>query len=261
MPRRAIISDIHGNLVALERALADIQEQKVDDIVCIGDIAGYGPDPVACVDLVRKKCAWTLCGNHDVALFMTHAIGFNKAAREAIDWHRKVLKPKWYSWPSTKSRWEWLKNLCPSKLEENVIYVHASPRDPIMEYVEESDVVDLGFGPSDKIIEIFENIPWLGFCGHSHRPGIVTNDFTWIKPHELENYTYQLPPDLKTLVNIGSVGQPRDNNPKLCYAIFDTDKKTITYRRVEYDVAKAQERFKGNPALAERNSKRIGEGV
>src|SRR4051812_3254583 len=163
--RRAIISDIHGNLVALQAALADCDAQKVDDIICLGDICGYGPDPIACVDLTRKRCNWVLAGNHDAALFMTFAIGFNKFAREAIDWQRNVLHPHWFSFPAKKDRWSWLGNLTPSREEINVLYVHASPRDPMMEYVEEADFADMGFGSSQKATEIFEKIKWLSFCG------------------------------------------------------------------------------------------------
>ncbi|MCW8131418.1 MAG: metallophosphoesterase family protein [Planctomycetota bacterium] len=260
MPRQAIISDIHGNLVAFQRALKDCEDQKVDQIVCIGDIAGYGPDPIPCVDIVRERCTWSLCGNHDVALFMNFPIGFNKVAREAIEWQRTQLQPRWYSLPAKRRRWAWLQNLQPSRLEDRTLYVHASPRDPILEYVEEGDVADMGFGPSQKIVEIFEKIPWLSFCGHSHRPGVVTEDFIWIKPHELDGYSYDLPPGRKTLVNIGSVGQPRDGNPDLCYVIHDTERKRVTFRRLAYDVAAAQERFKRVPQLHEKTWKRLSEG-
>jgi len=260
MPRQAIISDIHGNLVAFQRALQDCADQKVDEIVCIGDIVGYGPDPIECVDLVRQRCKWSLCGNHDVALFMNFPIGFNKMAREAVEWQRTVLQPRWYSLGAKRRRWGWLQNLQPSKLVEKTLYVHASPRDPVLEYVEEGDVADMGFGPSQKIVEIFEKIPWLSFCGHSHRPGVVTEDFLWIKPHELDQYTYDLPPDRKTLVNIGSVGQPRDGISDLCYVIYDTANRRIQYRRVPYDIPAAQERFKRVPQLHPKTWQRLADG-
>src|SRR6185369_15866940 len=146
MARQAIISDIHGNLLALDAVMRDITDQKVDEIVCIGDIAGYGPDPVECIDVVREKCKWVLCGNHDAALFMISPIGFNKIAKEAIEWQRTLLEPHWYSMPGTKERWTWISSLKPNRTEGKVLYVHASPREPLLEYVEESDVVDMGFG-------------------------------------------------------------------------------------------------------------------
>ena len=257
--RRAIISDIHGNWIALEAALADCAAQKVDDIVCLGDICGYGPDPVQCVDRTRAISTWVLCGNHDAALFMSTPIGFNKFAKDAIEWQRTVLLPHWYSRPKTHNRWNWLANQPASRAEGDVLYVHASPRDPLMEYVEEGDFVDMGFGPSQKALEIFEKITRLSFCGHSHRPGVVAEDYHWIKPAELPDLFYTLQPG-KTLVNVGSVGQPRDANPDACYAIYDNTAGTITFRRVKYDIPKAQERFQRIPQLNERLWKRLETG-
>jgi diadenosine tetraphosphatase ApaH/serine/threonine PP2A family protein phosphatase len=258
--RRAIISDIHANLVALESVLADCDERKVDEIVCLGDICGYGPDPIQCVDLIRARCKWSLCGNHDAALFMSVAIGFNRFAREAIEWQRRLLMPRWYSLPATTDRWHWLENLAASRTEGKTLYVHASPRDPLMEYVEESDFADMGFGPSQKGVEMMEKVDELAFCGHSHRPGIVGEDYVFTKPEALENFSFTLPVGSKVLINVGSVGQPRDNNPKSCYVIFDDQARTVAYRRVPYDIRAAQECFKTVPELNERLWKRLETG-
>jgi len=242
--RRAIISDIHGNYVALEAALKDIEAQKVDSIACLGDVCGYGPDPIECVDTIRKRCEWVLCGNHDAALFMTVAIGFNKYAKDAIEWQRSVLEPRWYSFPKKRGRWDWLQNLPASRTEGDVLYVHASPRDPMMEYVEEGDFADMGFGPSQKAIEIFEKIQKLSFCGHSHRPGVVTDQYVWMKPHELPEMSWKVAPNQKTLVNIGSVGQPRDENNKASFALYDSESKTVQIRRLEYDIDAAANKIR-----------------
>ncbi len=258
--RRAIISDIHANWVALQAVLADIATQHVDNTVCLGDVCGYGPDPVECVDLVRASCQWVLCGNHDLALFLSVPIGFNKFARAAIEWQRGILAPHWYSFSKKVNRWHWLESLPPSILEEGALYVHASPRDPLMEYVEESDFADMGFGPSTKAQEIFEKFERLAFCGHSHRPGIASDEFHWIKPTDLPEQLYPLPSQGKTLVNVGSVGQPRDGNPASCYVIYDTDQKTITFRRVAYDIQAELARFKRVPQLSERLSRRLETG-
>ena len=259
--RRAIVSDIHANLIALQAVLADIKGQQPDNIVCLGDICGYGPDPLECVDLVRAHCQWALCGNHDLALFMSVPVGFNRYAREAIEWKRSVLEPHWYSFSKAANRWRWLEALPPSKTEDETIYVHASPRDPLMEYVEESDFADMGFGPSQKALEMFEKIERLAFCGHSHRPGVATDDYRWIKPTDLAEMCYTLPAQGKTLVNVGSVGQPRDTNPAACYVILDTTRATISFRRVSYDIKAAQERFRRVPQLAERLHKRLESGM
>jgi len=259
--RRAIISDIHGNLIALQATLEDCRLQRVDEIVCLGDICGYGPDPVECIDLVRSNCKWTLCGNHDAALFMSVAVGFNKYAKAAIDWQREVLQPHWYSFSPKRNRWNWLADQAAARKEETTLYVHASPRDPLYEYVEEADFADIGFGYSQKAIEIFDNIEVLSFCGHSHKPGVVSEDFIWIKPAELENMTFQLQAKSKTLVNIGSVGQPRDNNNKGCYVILDTTANTVQFRRVAYDIKEEQKRFMTVPQLDEKLWKRLDTGT
>ncbi|HLX63529.1 MAG TPA: metallophosphoesterase family protein [Planctomycetota bacterium] len=259
--RRAIISDIHGNLIALRAALEDCRRQRLDDIVCLGDICGYGPDPIECIDLVKQTCKWTLCGNHDAALFMSVAVGFNKYAKAAIDWQRSVLQPHWYSFSRTRQRWNWLAEQPAAKKEETTLYVHASPRDPLYEYVEEADFADIGFGYSQKAIEIFENIEVLSFCGHSHKPGVVTDSFQWIKPAELPGMTFQLNDKQKTLVNIGSIGQPRDNNPDGCYVVLDTTVKTVEFRRIKYDIPTEQKRFQTVPALDEKLWKRLETGT
>jgi len=132
MSRRALISDIHGNLVALEAVLADIATQKVDEIVCLGDICGYGPQPIECIKLVREHCAWTLRGNHDEAIFI-EPHDFGKNALAAIHWQRTILQPRPDSPPADAERWNWLKGLPAERKEKDIVFVHASPRDPIYE--------------------------------------------------------------------------------------------------------------------------------
>src|ERR1700710_1448640 len=104
MALRAVISDIHGNLEALRAVLADIKTRHVDEIVCLGDVVGYGPNPVECVSIIRKACRWSLCGNHDAALFMTHALGFNESAAKAIAWQRRHMMPNFWSHPAKLAR-------------------------------------------------------------------------------------------------------------------------------------------------------------
>ncbi|MCX7805992.1 MAG: metallophosphatase family protein [Planctomycetota bacterium] len=256
--RQAIISDIHANLTALDAVMDDIGRHDVDEILCLGDIVGYGPDPVECVDMVRTRCKWCICGNHDAALFMTHPIGFNKYAREAIEWHRSVLLPGFFSLPSKFDRWKWLESLPDRRIEGDRMFVHGSPRDPVMEYVGEEDVVDMGFGPSDKIVRIFEMIERICFVGHSHKPGVVCEDYKWIKPADLKDYEFRMPENGKVLVNIGSVGQPRDRIKDACYVIFDGEK--VLFRRVPYDVEKVRKRIAENPRLDSRLGDRLLQG-
>ena len=219
MSRRAIISDVHGNLVALEAVLADIKTQNVSEIVCLGDICGYGPQPIECVKLVRQNCAWSLRGNHDEALFVDPT-DFGKNALTSILWQRKLLEPKTTSTPEDLERWEWLKSLPPERKEKDVAFVHASPRDPLYEYVLREDF-DEGLGPTQKAKDMFAAMDWLCFCGHSHRPGVVAEDYKWFLPADLNKGTYVVKKGFKTIVNIGSVGQPRDGIPDSCYVIFE----------------------------------------
>jgi len=256
---RAVISDIHGNLEALHAVLKDIASQGAEEIVCLGDVVGYGPDPVPCLQVIRKVTHWSLCGNHDAAMFMAHAVGFNEGAAKAVAWQREQMQPTFFSLPGKVARWRWLENLPALRQEGKVMYVHASPRDPIMEYVLEKDFQDMGFGPSQKAVEIFEKFEWLCFVGHSHRPGIATHEYKWIKPAELQDMTYVLPKDQKTLVNIGAVGQPRDRIKDSCYVLFDGEK--IRYRRVPYDIETTVKKIEACPALEKRFGERLRDGT
>ncbi len=259
MPLRAIISDIHGNLEALRAVLADIKTQRADEIVCLGDVVGYGPNPVECVKIIRNVCRWSLCGNHDAALFMTHALGFNESAAKAVAWQRRKMMPGFFSLPGKVARWTWLENQPSLRKEGRVLYVHASPRDPLMEYVLEEDFKDNGFGASDKATDMFEHFEWLCFVGHSHRPGVATYDLNWIKPSDLPEMSYTPPPDKKTLINIGAVGQPRDKNKDSCYVLFDGT--TVRYRRVAYDVQTTMKKMAAIPELEKRLAERLATGT
>jgi predicted phosphodiesterase len=258
-PLRAIISDIHANYEAFLAVLEDIRRQGAQEIVCLGDVVGYGPEPVPCLSIVREVCVWSLCGNHDAAMFMSHAVGFNEAAAKAAAWHRDQMRPRFFSLPGRIARWRWLENLPAQRQEGRVLYVHASPREPLIEYVLEEDFQDIGFGPSKKALGIFEKFDWLCFCGHSHRPGVATHEMKWVKPHELPDLTYVLPKDRKTLVNIGAVGQPRDKNPHACYVLFDGHK--VRYRRVPYDIPTTQKKIRAIPELHERLADRLAVGL
>ncbi len=224
---RAIISDVHSNIEALLAVLADIEKQGAEEILCLGDVIGYGPDPEACIDLIAKRCRFCLSGNHDYAV-LTHADRFNPLAEEAVDYTRNVLKPASLSGGHKKARWRFLE-LLPTRLTEgDLFFVHGSPRDDRNEYILESDIL---FGMADKIRQIFEMTPRLLFVGHTHFPGIIDPEITFRHPEENAS-VFDLPPDQKAIVNVGSVGQPRDSDNRACYALVDENR--ITYRRVEY---------------------------
>lgn len=264
--RQALISDIHANLESLQAVLADIKTQNVQEIVCLGDIVGYGPTPVECVDLVRENCAWSICGNHDAALTMGVAPGFKEYAVKVIAWHRTLLKPQFFLNFSGKKRWEWITTLPMTKDISDVFYVHGSPRDNLFEYIEADDFKDPA-NPIAKVKEIFAATKKLLFAGHRHRPGLASDkDFTWIKPEAMtakgndDTRVFKLDPAAKTLINIGSVGQPRDNNPKSCYVIYDQDAGEVIFRRVAYDIEGCRKRFEGVEALDQRLGDRLKDG-
>jgi len=224
---RAIISDVHSNIEALRAVLADIREQGAEEILCLGDIIGYGPNPEECIDLIETMCHFCLSGDHDFAV-LTHAERFNPLAEEAVDYTRAVLKPTGLSIGRKKARWRFLELLPTRIVEGDLLYVHGSPRDDRNEYILESDIL---FGMADKIREIFEATPRLLFVGHTHCPGIIDPQFTFRHPAD-DAAVFELPPEQKAIINVGSVGQPRDGDNRACYVLVDGDR--IAYRRVEY---------------------------
>ena len=222
---KALISDIHANLEALEAVLEDIKAQKVDAVYCLGDVVGYGPNPRECIDLVMDL-PLVLLGNHDQGA-MFDPEGFNTAAERAIFWTRAQLEAPGESRSKREKRWEFLAERPRCHREDSVLYVHGSARDPLNEYVFPEDV----YNPR-KMERIFAHIDRYCFQGHTHVPGIFTESMQFYSPEEVD-YVYELD-GRKTMVNVGSVGQPRDGDPRACYILFDD--KTLRYRRVEYDV-------------------------
>ena len=224
---RAIISDVHSNIEALQAVLADIAQQGCHEILCLGDIVGYGPNPEECIDLIEKKCRFCLSGNHDYAV-LTRAERFNPLAEEAVDYTRGVLKPATLSGGRKKARWRFLESLPTRITEDDILYVHGSPRDDRNEYILESDIA---FGMVDKIRQVFEMTPRLLFVGHTHYPGVIDPAFNFRHPDD-SGVVFELPADQKAIINVGSVGQPRDGNNRACYALVEGNR--VTYRRVQY---------------------------
>ena len=219
---RAILSDIHANLEALRAVLADARAEGATEFYCLGDLIGYGPDPAPCVDLVRKHCRVVLKGNHEEST-LQGGTGQRPERIEAIRMATQALQRGLFG--RGKPRWNFLKTLPSSYREENQIYVHASPRDPINEYLMPNDPREL----PEKLRENFKRIEWIAFVGHTHVPGRFTPEPAFIRadPDPLT-----LGPE-KQIINVGSVGQPRDRDPRSCYVLFDG--RSIRFRRVEYD--------------------------
>lgn len=235
--RRAIISDIHGNLQALQTVLQDIQTQNCDQIICLGDVVGYGPDPQACVDLVRDFDACIL-GNHDLAALFDPE-GFSNAAEQAILWTRKQIESGDTPEACLK-RLEFLAHMPRTRREGDLMFVHGSIRNPINEYVFPEDVYN-----RRKMEKLFSMVQRLCFQGHTHVPGVFTAEMSFLRPEEI-GYRYQLSRE-KAMVNVGSVGQPRDGDWRSCYAILEDS--WITFRRVEYDVDATIKKIYDTPEL------------
>lgn len=228
--KTAIISDIHGNLEALESVLDDIQRQNVSKIYCLGDVIGYGPNPRECIDRC-KEFDVCLLGNHDNgALFDPD--GFSKGAEQAIFWTRGQLEDSTFE--DCQERWEFLARLPRTYRQNEFMFVHGSARNPLEEYVFPEDVYN-----QRKIERIFGFIQRYCFQGHTHVPGVFTEACRFYSPTDLSN-CYSLD-DQKLMINVGSVGQPRDNDPRSCYVILDD--RNIEFRRIEYDFDKTQDKI------------------
>ena len=250
--KRALISDIHGNLEALEAVMADINDVGVDDIYCLGDIIGYGPNPCECLDVVMRQCKATILGNHDQAALFDPD-GFNPMALQAIYWTRDQLDNGPGSAAQVNQRWDFLGELPRLVDEEDFKFVHGSPRDPTNEYVFPEYVFD-----QRKMEILFGKVKQFCFMGHTHLPGVFTTNCEFISPDECD-YVYQLGRE-KLMVNVGSVGQPRDDDNRSCYVVLDFEAKELTFRRVEYDFDVTANKIYDVPDLSDGLGDRLKHG-
>ena len=250
-PKTAIISDLHGNWPALQVAVADARSRGVERFVCLGDVVGYGAKPRECLELVMglidpstpqgAGLAAGLCllGNHEFAL-LNSAEDFNPNARAAIEWTRGALS-QGVEQSRADQYWEFLAKLAPLLIEPGAMYAHGSPRDPVREYMLPRDSRDAA-----KMKAVFERMrpydaqsAFACFVGHSHVPAIFYEDGRFYRPKQTEGpYALSATAENRALVNVGSVGQPRDGDPRLSYAMYDGS--NVSFIRLEYDVAQAQ---------------------
>lgn len=247
--KRALISDIHSNIESLEAVLADIRDQGINEIYCLGDLVGYGPNPREVIDEIMK-CPVCLLGNHDQgALFDPE--GFNSGAERAIFWTRNQLENGPGTPASRQRRWDFLGELPRSRLEGTLLFVHGSARNPLNEYVFPEDIYN-----KRKLEKIFALIPRHVFQGHTHVPGVFTENFNFFSPEELNN-EYRLSQE-KAMINVGSVGQPRDGNPRACYVVLEDD--VVRFRRVEYPLEKTIAKIYDVPELDNFLGDRLRDG-
>lgn len=247
--KRAIVSDIHANIEALTAVLADIASQGVTEIFCLGDIVGYGPNPCECIDIVMGFRGAVL-GNHDQgALFDPE--GFSSGAERAIFWTREQLENSTGDAEQNLKRWNFLCELPRNWCEEEFLFVHGSPRNPLNEYVFPEDVHN-----PRKLEKVFSVVERYCFQGHTHVPGVFAESGSFLRPDQLGG-AYPLGRE-KVMVNVGSVGQPRDGDTRSCYVILDDH--TVRFRRVEYPFEETARKIYAIPELDDFLGDRLREG-
>jgi predicted phosphodiesterase len=237
--RIALLSDVHGNLPAFQAVLADVDAEGPDQIWCLGDLVGYGAQPDDCVELARERCDLCLAGNHDLVVTGDIDIAdFSSSAAAAARWTREAVTPETLAF---------LRGLRPIEPGREIGLYHASPRDPVWEYV-------LSTWQADECIDLME--PRVGAIGHSH----VALWFCRTAEGQVEGSPAEagLERDLSEgewLLNPGGAGQPRDGDPRAAWLLLDTEEWRAQWRRVEYPIdeaAGAIERAGLPKVLAER---------
>ena len=242
-----ILADVHANLQALEAVLAWLDARGVDDVVCLGDVVGYGGDPERCVELVRERCSVTVRGNHDHAVFDPGLRrDFNEHARRAVERHAEILD---------EAEVAWLRSLPEVATKEGLVLGHAGFADPgAYGYVTE---------PAQATVELEAMPGRIGFIGHTHVPAIfwaaedgeaeraVPASWADAPPVDSGEVSVRLEKPYRFLVNPGSIGQPRDRDPRAACAAFETDEDVLFLARIPYDVPAAQQAIvgRGMPAF------------
>jgi len=235
----AVVSDIHANRQAFEAVLEAVEAAGAEELWCLGDLVGYGAEPNECVALARRYAAHCLAGNHDLAVVGAISIEeFSRGANLAVRWTREVL---------TTDNLQYLETLKPQAVVGEFGLYHASPRDPIWEYVLSSLLAELCMDVQEQRI---------GLIGHSH----VALSFWRFDGQPATGQTQKAGSEIdlqqgRWLINPGSVGQPRDGDPRAAWLLLDTDRKVATYNRTPYDIAGAAKAIRAAhlpDSLAER---------
>lgn len=238
--RIALFGDIHANLEALEAVLDDAARQNVTDYVCMGDIVGYNADPAACLERVRAMDCPTVKGNHDEDASGSHSLeNMNPVAAAALEWTRAQL---------SEEQRQWLRRLRMVRQVADFTVVHSTLDQP-----SHWNYVTNRFDAMSNFSYQFTQIC---FHGHTHVPRVyIKND----RVQEVATDSLMIENGEKYFINVGSVGQPRDGDWRACYAIYDLDRKLVSFRRVEYDIAETQRKIQA-AGLPEMLAERIAEG-
>lgn len=229
----AIVSDLHSNIEATEIVLADAQAEGAESIYCLGDVIGYGPNPR---EVLQKAASFKsiLMGNHEEGL-LHFAEDFNDRARLALEWTRDQLNDSGQPSEDNYALWELLDGLPKVDRNDDAIFVHGSLRNATRDYVMPSDASD-----PVKMGEIFEAMDRkVCFFGHTHVPGVWVEGGTYLSPRDVEG-CYSMGQQ-RVLVNVGSVGQPRDGDSRASYVLFDGER--VTFRRLKYDFESTMEKI------------------
>jgi len=243
--RYGIFSDTHANLPALEAVLRSFDAERVDELICLGDTVGYGPEPEVCCELVRKHAKHTILGNHDAAVSgrMDYSY-YYEAARQALDLHASLISDE---------SMQWLRSL-PYKAEEgDTHFCHGSPLD-----LEEFEYI-FTVEQAATCLPIWEDLGRATFIGHSHlcKSFAISRD----RVYEVVTRQFEVRPEFRYIISVGSVGQPRDHDPRASYTIYDADRGTFEFKRVEYDVAATAQKIFEQSHLSDSFGARLFAGV
>lgn len=223
--RYAVFSDIHGNLESLQRALALLQGDE--RILCLGDIVGYGPNPNECVEIVRERATDVVLGNHDVAAIDNFGVEyFNSVARAAIEWTQSVISAENIAW---------LNGLGYESRHEDFLLVHGAPV-TYFEYILDKRIAAAAFERTDARVI---------FIGHTHIAEyyVLEPDGSISHKHMQQGGDLALEPGKRYIVDVGSIGQPRDLNPMASFVIYDDEQKTVQWVRYAYPIEEVQEKI------------------
>ena len=222
----AILSDIHSNLEAFQAVLKDLSQERVDQVIFLGDIVGYCADPNQCIEILKGLTTITVAGNHDwAAAGLTETSNFTPVAKTAIEWTARMI---------TKENREFLKKLPLIQNHHNLTLVHATPYQPYeWGYIFFLQEASLNFKYYDHQI---------CFIGHSHKPVAFVEDEEG-RTSILPGTTFALRDSHRYIINAGSVGQPRDGNPRASYGIYNPDDACFTLKRISYDIERTQKKI------------------
>jgi predicted phosphodiesterase len=247
--RYAVISDVHGNLEALKNVLDHIGARGINTIFCLGDIIGYGPNPVECTELIMQNCFVCVKGNHDEAISEGIYL-FNPVAKKALQWSKKILETS--SNPKRQEIWDYLCDLPLWFVMNEYMFIHGSPLDPTSDYI----LAKSAQSEPEKLHKIFQEVDQTLFCGHTHVPGVITDQLEFLSLADLD-YKYMIE-DSKAIINVGSVGQSRDGDPRSCYVeVIDN---MVFFHRIAYNYNKVAEQIFANDSLDDFLGQRLMSG-